>query len=83
MVEENSILVESNGKFDCYDNAFFKKGINFNQGEFYDWSVDEAVAAMEKAESKVGQINSEGRKLAEEMSYSKTVDDILAYIQES
>ena len=81
--EENSILVESNAKFDCYDNAFFKKGINFNQGQFYDWSVDEAVAAMEKAESKVGQINSEGRKLAEEMSYSKTVDDILAYIQES
>tara|TARA_Y100001937_G_scaffold52541_1_gene72662 strand:- start:8688 stop:9770 length:1083 start_codon:yes stop_codon:yes gene_type:complete len=81
--EENSILVESNAKFDCYDNMFFKQGINFNQGQFYDWSVDEAVAAMEKAESKVGQINSEGRKLAEEMSYSKTVDDILAYIQES
>mgnify|MGYP003127041357 FL=1 len=81
--EENSILVESNAKFDCYDNMFFKQGINFNQGQFYDWSVDEAVAAMEKAESKVGQINSEGRKLAEEMSYSKTVDGILAYIQES
>ena len=81
--EENSILVESNAKFDCYDNMFFKQGINFNQGQFYDWSVDEAVAAMEKAESKVGQINSEGRKLAEEMSYSKTVYGILAYIQES
>ena len=80
--EANSIIVESSGKFDCEDHKFFKKGINFNQGEFYTWTEDQAIAAMEKAESKAGQLNTEGRKLAEKMTYSNTVDGLFAHIQD-
>ena len=78
--ESNSILVESSGKFDCYDDAFFKKGVSFNQGEFYNWEEEAVISAMEKAESKSGQINTEGRKLSEKMTYSNTVDTIFSYI---
>ena len=78
--KENSILVEPTGKFDCYDNTFFIKGSTFNQGEFFDCYEETIISAMEEAEGKVGQINTEGQKLAEEMSYSKTVDGILSHI---
>ena len=78
--DNNSILVESSGKFDCYDDAFFKKGISFNQGHFYNWEEEQVIAAMEKAESKAGQINTEGVKLGDKMTYSKTVDSILSLI---
>ncbi len=78
--KENSILVEPTGKFDCYDNKFFIKGSTFNQGEFFDCDEETIISAMEEAEGKVGQINTEGQKLAEEMSYSKTVDGILSHI---
>jgi len=78
--EENSILVNSNSTFDCHDGKFFMKGSNFNQGEFYNWDIDEVYYAMEKAESKVGQINTEGQKLADKFTYSNTVDQILSHI---
>lgn len=77
---DNSILVESSSQVDCHDGKFFVTGGNFNQGHFYDWDVDEVVYAMEKAESKVGQINTEGQKLADKFTYSNTVDSILSHI---
>lgn len=77
---ENSILVEPTSTFDCHDGKFFAKGSNFNQGHFYDWDVEEVQFAMEKAESKVGQINTEGQKLADKFTYSNTVDSILSHI---
>lgn len=78
--KDNSILVEPTGKFDCYDSKFFIKGSPFNQGQFFDCDEDTIISAMEQAESKVGQVNTEGQKLAENMSYSKTVDGILSHI---
>lgn len=78
--KENSILIEPTGEFDSYDNKFFVKGHSFNQGTFYGWEENEAISAMEEAEKKVGQINTEGQKLATEMSYSNTVDGILSHI---
>jgi len=77
---QNSILVEPEGRFDCYDNKFFQKGSKFNQGQFFDFNVEEVISAMELAESKVGNINTEGLKLAEKFTYSKTVDSILSHI---
>lgn len=77
---ENSILVNSSGQFDANDGKFFVKGSPFNQGSFYDWDVDDVTHAMEKAESKVGQINTEGQKLADKFTYSNTVDGILSHI---
>ena len=78
--DKNAIIVEPTGKMDCYDNRFFIKGHAFNQGEFFDCDEETMIAAMERAEKKVGQVNTEGQKLAEKMSYSNTVDGILAHI---
>jgi hypothetical protein len=78
--KDNCILVEPSGEVDCYDNVFFKKGIPFNQGSFYDWKEEDVIKAMEEAETKVGQINTEGQKLADTMTYSVTVDAIMSYI---
>jgi hypothetical protein len=78
--DSNSILVKSSGEFDCQDNIFFKNGSPFNQGTFFDWTEEEAIAGMEKAEKKVGQVNKEGLKLATDFSYSRTVDEILSQI---
>ena len=78
--KENSILVEPSGEIDCYDNVFFKKGSPFNQGTFYNWEEDQAISAMEEAEKKVGQINTEGQKMADKLTYSNTVDVIMSRI---
>lgn len=76
----NSILVEPNGEIDCYDQVFFQKDSDFNQGVFYDWTEDLLFNAMEIAEKKVGQINTEGQKLAANLTYSNTTDKILSSI---
>jgi len=81
--EENSILIEPSGQMDSEDGVFFTKNSPFNKGSFYTWSEEQAIAAMEKAESKAGQINTEGQKLRDEFTYSKTVDAILACIFDS
>jgi hypothetical protein len=78
--KDNSILVEPSGEVDCYDEVFFKKGSPFNQGTFYDWNEEDVINAMEQAEKKVGQVNTEGQKLADKLTYENTVDVILARI---
>ena len=78
--KDNSILVEPSGLMPCADGVFFSEGQPFNQGKFYTWTEEEAIEAMEKAEKKVGQINAEGVKLGDKMTYSKTVDSILSLI---
>ena len=62
------------------DGMFFHQGHAFNQGTFYSWVEDEAISAMEQAEKKAGQINTEGVKLGDKMTYSNTVDSILSLI---
>ena len=76
----NSILIEPSGEMPIVDGVFFSEGSPFNQGTFYTWTQDEAVAAMEKAETQVGQLNTEGVKLGDTMTYSKTVENILSHI---
>ena len=78
--ENNSILVEPTGEIECHDQVFFQKGSDFNQGVFYDWEEDAIFNAMENAEKKVGQINTEGQKLAANLTYSNTTDKILSSI---
>ena len=77
---ENSILIEPSGEMDVVDGVFFNKDSPFNQGTFYTWTEDEAIAAMEKAETKVGQLNTEGVKMGDTMTYSQTVKNILSHI---
>jgi len=78
--EENSILVNPVGKQQCYDNFFFKEGMAFNQGEYYKLNGDDILSAFDKAAEKAGQYNTEGTKLRDKFTYSKTVDSILDYI---
>jgi len=79
--EENSILVESDGKEECYDGKFFQKGASFNQGNIYTWDRDTVSQAMDKAVSKKGQVNTEGEKLKDKFSYSSSVDRLLKGIE--
>jgi len=75
--EDNSIQVTPSGQMPAADGVFFNKGGNFNQGSFKTWDEEEAISAMEKAESKAGQINTEGQKLADKFTYSNTLQQIL------
>ena len=79
---KNSILVESDGKIPAYDGKFFIEGQQFNQGDIFTWDSDVVSQAMDTAVSKKGQINTEGEKLKEEFSYSRSVDRLLKGIEE-
>tara|TARA_X000001382_G_scaffold130173_3_gene124194 strand:+ start:280 stop:1368 length:1089 start_codon:yes stop_codon:yes gene_type:complete len=78
----NSILVDSNGTEPCYDGKFFQEGSSFNQGNIYTWNSDNVAECMDLAVSKKGQINTEGEKLKDEFSYSRSVDRLLKGIEE-
>jgi hypothetical protein len=79
--EENSILVEPNGKEECYDEKFFQKGASFNQGNIYTWDRDIVSQAMDKAVSKKGQTNTAGEALKDKFSYDKVVDSLIKGIK--
>jgi hypothetical protein len=79
--KDNCILVESTGRsVPSADGMFFTKGSDYNQGDFYAWDEETVLKAMEEAETKVGQINTEGVKLGDSMTYKKTAEAILALI---
>ena len=78
--KDNSILVDADAKQPCYDNFFFKEGAPFNQGNYYKMKGDDMIDGMIKAVEKVGQKNTEGTKLRDKFTYSKTIDSILSYI---
>jgi hypothetical protein len=77
---QNSILVEPSKKIPVYDNFFFSKGSEYNQGEIFDWNEDEVIAAMQIAADKHGSVNTEGLKLSKEMTYKNTADKIISSI---
>ena len=79
--EENSILIEPNGKDSAEDGVFFKKGEPFNQGEIYTFDKDELISKMEEAELKVGKENKEGMRLKDLFSYKRTMDSILKIME--
>ena len=49
MTPENAILVEPNGKEEAYDNVFFFKDQQFNQGNIFTFDDDEFIAACDRA----------------------------------
>lgn len=73
----NSLQVEPDGKINCYDGAFFQKGSPFNQGTIYTFDSDDVVSKMEEAVKICKTPNVEGLKLAKDLTYKKTVDNIL------
>lgn len=76
----NSFLVNSTKKIPIYDNQFFKRGANFNQGEMFAWDIQEAQQAMLNAANVAKQVNEEGKKLQQEYTVSRTVDKLLSEI---
>ena len=76
---ENVVLVEPNGKTEAYDGAFFKKNAPTNQGNIYTFDEDDFIEGCEKAieRHKNSSVNTEGLKLQEDFTYSKTVDSIM------
>tara|TARA_Y100000592_G_scaffold80762_1_gene127749 strand:+ start:1623 stop:2714 length:1092 start_codon:yes stop_codon:yes gene_type:complete len=77
---ENSVLVEpSSQKTDVYDGTFFRKGININQGQIFDWNEDDFISGCEEAIKRVesSKQNEAGLKLKEDFSVKNTVDLIL------
>ncbi len=79
MTAENSVLIEPNGKIPCYDNIFFKEGLEFNQGQIFDWDEKDFLDGLNKVEQryKENPNNIEGLKLQQQFTYSKMVDSIL------
>ncbi len=77
--EENSVLVEPNGKEECYDSIFFHKGNVINQGNFFTVDEGEFLTGIEKATDKfkTNPLNESGLKLQTDFTWSKTVDSIL------
>jgi hypothetical protein len=75
---DNSILVEPSGKIEAYDNTFFKKDGEFNQGHIYDFNDDEAMQAIEKAAAFAANkvINTAGIQTGQKFTYKNTVSQI-------
>ena len=78
--KENSVLVEPDGKEEAYDNIFFHKGADLNQGSINLFSDESFYRAVEVAIEKCKTTNENGRKLKEQFSYKKSVNTILAHI---
>jgi hypothetical protein len=80
--EENSVLVEPNGKVEVYDNMFFHKGTPFNQGNIFDFDPDDFISACEKAIERVkaNKLNNNGLKLQNIFTSEKLADNILNII---
>jgi hypothetical protein len=82
--EDNSTLVEPNGKREVYDGIFFYKGQSFNQGNILTFDEEEFLDGCEKAIERVNNnpVNVKGLELQDKFPYSKTVDSIIELIEE-
>lgn len=78
--EDNSILVNPNGDQPSDDGVFFRENSEFNQGTFLTFDENDLILAMEKAENKVGQINSCGTLLGQIFTYKSALEEILSKI---
>ncbi len=72
------------GTESLHSQTRFVKRAPFNQGNIYDFTEDQAVAAMEKAVKLVEdkKINEEGIKLGQTFTYERTVGQIVSIINQ-
>jgi hypothetical protein len=77
--DKNSVLVNPSNKIPCYDNIFFRQGLEFNQGNIFDWDDSDFSNKLDSVELKykTNPINEQGLILQEEFTYCKMVDSIL------
>ena len=77
--EKNSVLVEPNGMIDSDDGLFFQNGADFNQGQLFDFDIDDFIDGCEEAIKRVekDRVNKEGLKIQEEFTVGATLDALL------
>lgn len=73
----NCVLEEPSGLREPYDQAFFNKGEEFNQGMIYDLTKENIKNAMLASLNVAKTPNLEGLKLKEKFTYEKTVNNLL------
>jgi len=86
MTKENAITINpTKTKIDVYDDMFFKKGQDFNQGQIFDWNKEEFHEGLDSIVNRFleNPVNLEGLKLQENFKYSKMVDQILLSLDNS
>jgi hypothetical protein len=83
MNESNTVLIDPFGKIPVYDNIFFKQGLEFNQGNIFDWSEEDFLNGLDKIEKRYleNSINTSGLKLQEAFSYKNMVNKILNILE--
>ena len=75
--EKNSIILKPTSKIPCYDGIFFNPNQQFNQGNFWNYTDEQMIDAMARAEKVAKTVNVEGKKLVQDFTYGKLVDAIL------
>jgi glycosyltransferase involved in cell wall biosynthesis len=77
--DDNSVMVEPNGKTEVYDGQFFRKGEIYNQGSIFTFGEESFLDGCEKAVARFREnpLNENGEKLKTQFSYKKMVDIIL------
>ena len=78
---ENSILIEPNGKDPAFDGRFFNPDDAFNQGSINTFDDNVVLEAFERSEFLAKTENKKGVELGKEMTYSKTLDQILKVME--
>lgn len=73
----NSILIEPSRTKDSEDGVFFRKGLPFNQGNFFDLSDEEMESAILKSVSYAKKPNPNGELLSQKFTYKNTAKTIL------
>ena len=81
--ENNSSLVYPCGKWPAEDGIFFKKGALTSQGSIFTFSEEEFIESCDDAISRVEKniVNTEGKKLRKEFTYTKTCNKILEILE--
>lgn len=74
--EDVAVMLEPSGKQNVYDNIHFIENQPFNQGQIYDFSDDDIVAAFDKvvARYRASSTNHEGIKLRTKFTWANTLD---------
>lgn len=73
----NSILIEPSKTKTSEDGFFFKKGLPFNQGDFFDISDEEMEHAILKSINYAKKTNENGKLLRQNFTYKNTTETIL------
>lgn len=77
--KDNAVLVEPSGKIKAVDRMFFSGQGEFNIGNFWNWSEEDFLKALDEVleRKKANKINLAGLKIAEEFTWEKTANKIL------